>query len=122
MHTTATTIVVALFGLASFPAIPQKVSSMPNYKPQQQVSGTIRIRGDYHQRVMLMNWEAGFREFQHNIAFEDELTSTAHGIPALVFGLADLALLGREIAPLEDLAFRRMFKYDPTEIVTATGS
>jgi phosphate transport system substrate-binding protein len=95
---------------------------MPEYQPRQHVSGTIRIRGDYHQKAMLKNWEDGFHRYQPDIVFDDHLTSTVHGIPALVFDLADLALLGREIAPLENLSFRRMFKYDPLEIVTATGS
>ena len=122
MKMKARIVAIALFALAAFPARPQNVSTMPDYKPRQELSGTIRIRGDYHQRAMLKNWEAGFREYQPHIVFDDELTSTVHGIPALVFGLADIALLGREIAPLENLSFRRMFKYDPTEIVTATGS
>jgi phosphate transport system substrate-binding protein len=122
MKKTARVVAIALFALAAFPVKPQNRSSLPDYKPRQQLSGTIRIRGDYHQRAMLKNWESGFREYQPNIIFDDELTSTVHGIPALVFGLADLALLGREILPLENLSFRRMFKYDPTEIVTATGS
>jgi phosphate transport system substrate-binding protein len=71
---------------------------------------------------MLTNWEQEFHKYQPNIVFHDNLTSTVHGIPALVFDVADIGLLGREIAPLEDLAFRRMFKYEPTEIATATGS
>src|SRR5258707_10606943 len=83
--------------------ISQSFDSMPVYKPQQQVSGTIRIRGDEHQRVMLRNWENDFHRYQPDILFDDHLTSTVHAIPALVFDLADLGLLGREIAPLENL-------------------
>jgi phosphate transport system substrate-binding protein len=71
---------------------------------------------------MLTNWEQEFQKYQPSIVFRNNLTSTVHGIPALVFDVADLGLLGREIAPLEDLSFRRMFKYEPLEIVTATGS
>lgn len=100
----------------------QTVAPMPAYIPQAQLTGVLRIRGDYHQRAMLANWERAFAKVQPGITFENNLTSTVHGIPALVFGLADIALLGREIAPLENLAFRRMFRYDPLEIATATGS
>src|SRR5260370_42022095 len=71
---------------------------------------------------MLRNWEKDFRRHQPGILFDDHLTSTVHGIPALVFDVADLGLLGREIAPLENLSFRRMFRYDPLEITIATGS
>lgn len=95
---------------------------MPRYEARVHARGTIRVRGDYHQKALLLAWEKGFAKVQPEVRFENDLTSTVHGIPALVFGLADVALLGREIQPLENLAFRRMFKYDPTEIATATGS
>jgi phosphate transport system substrate-binding protein len=112
----------ALLATCSTVTISQGFDSMTAYQAQQQVSGTIRISGDEHQSVMLRNWEKDFHSYQPGILFDDHLTSTVHGIPALVFDVADLALLGREIAPLENLSFRRMFKYDPLEITTATGS
>jgi phosphate transport system substrate-binding protein len=112
------TVLVLLAGTAAA----QDFDSMPEYKPQRQVSGVIRIAGDYHEKTMLTNWEQGFRQYQPSVIFHDKLTSTVHGIPALVFDIADIGLLGREIAPLEDLSFRRMFKYEPLEITTATGS
>lgn len=108
------------FDAAAAPA--QTPTPMPAYVAHAQLTGTLRIRGDYHQRAMLSNWEREFAKFQPGIRFENNLTSTVHGIPALVFGLADIALLGREIAPLENLAFRRMFRYDPLDVATATGS
>jgi phosphate transport system substrate-binding protein len=103
-------------------SIAQDFDAMPLYAPQQHVTGTIRIRGDEHQALMLRNWEQAFHRYQPDVSFDDRLTSTVHGIPALVFDVADLGLLGREIAPLENLSFRRMFKYDPLEITVATGS
>ena len=117
-------IAAALAAAALIPrlAAAQDFAAMPAYQPGQQVSGTIRIRGDEHQAAMLEDWERAFHPYQPHIHFENRLTSTAHGIPALVFGLADLALMGREIAPLEGLAFRRMFRYDALQITTATGS
>ena len=103
-------------------AVAQGFDSMPEYRPQQQVSGVIRISGDYHELTMLTNWEQEFHKYQPKVLFHNNLRSTVHGIPALVFNVADIGLLGREIAPLEDLSFRRMFKYEPFEITTATGS
>jgi phosphate transport system substrate-binding protein len=89
----------------------QNSDAMPDYSPEQQVSGVIRVSGDQ-----------AFQKAQPSVTFQNNLTSTVHGIPALVFDVADIGLLGREIAPLENLSFRRMFKYDPLEIATATGS
>src|SRR6267378_1052456 len=112
-------VLLALFAIV---ANAQRLEALPDYKPEQKVSGTIRIRGDKHMAAMLKNWEEGFVKYQPDIRFEDPLTSTAHGLPALYFDLADLGLMGREILPIENLAFRRMFKYDPLEIAVATGS
>ncbi len=86
---------LALLATCSTVTISQSFDSMPVYKPQQHVSGTIRISGDEHQSVMLRNWERDFHRYQPDILFDDHLTSTVHGIPALVFDVADLALLGR---------------------------
>lgn len=114
------------FALVLLAALPCRClaqsAAMPEYKPLHQVSGVIRISGDYHQKALLKSWEDGFQKVQPDVVFHDNLTSTVHGIPALVFDVADIGLLGREIAPLENLSFRRMFKYDPLEITTATGS
>lgn len=111
-----------ILGLSGIGAMAQNVRELPNYEPKEQVSGTIRIRGDYHQATIVREWESAFARFEPGIRFEDRLTSTAHGISALVFSLTDIALLGREVAPLENLAFRRMFRYDPTAVAIATGS
>jgi len=113
---------LTLLALCSRANFSQGFDSLPVYKPQQHIAGTIRIRGDEHPSVMLRNWEKDFHRYQPDILFEDHLTSTVHGIPALVFDVADLGPLGREIAPLENLSFRRMFRYDPLEITIATGS
>ena len=117
-------LLVILIGLATFALnlASQDLDRLSRYSAQQHVSGTIRSWGDKFMGVMLTKWEDGFRRYQPEVRFEDRITSTAHGIPALYFGLADLALVGREIAPLENLGFRRMFKYDPLEITVLTGS
>lgn len=115
-------IVLVLLAMVAHEAKSESLDSLPVYKPEQKVSGTIRSRGNNFMDVMMKNWEEGFRGYHPDIRFDDDLKSTAHGIPALYFDLADLALMGREIAPLENLAFRRMFKYDPLEITVATGS
>ena len=100
----------------------QSFDSLPEYRPESQVSGTIRALGNHYMDRMLVTWEEGFRKYQPGVQFENRSVSTAHAIPALYFNLADIGLMGREIAPLENLAFRRMFKYDPTELAVATGS
>lgn len=96
--------------------------AMPAYEPEQRITGTIRVRGDNGQAAMLKLWQEGFAMFHPGVRFDVELLSTAHALPALYLGLADIGLIGREELPLENLAFRRSFRYDPTEIAIATGS
>src|SRR5579864_335994 len=101
MNARISVIPMAALAILASTASAQGFDSMPEYRPQQQVSGIIRIAGDYHEKTMLANWEQEFHKYQPDVVFRDNLTSTVHGIPALVFDVADIGLLGREIAPLE---------------------
>jgi phosphate transport system substrate-binding protein len=115
-------VALILLAMVAPDARSQSLDSLPAYKSEQDISGTIRSRGDNFMDPMMKNWEEGFSKYHPDIRFDRDLKSTAHGLPALYFDLTDLALMGREIAPLENLAFRRMFKYDPLAITVATGS
>lgn len=103
-------------------AAAQDFASIPAYEPERKISGTIRIRGDNGQGEMLKNWQAGFAKHHPDVRFDTELLSTAHALPALYLKLADVGVIGREQLPIENLAFRRVYRYDPTEIAIATGS
>lgn len=83
-------------------AAARSFDSMPECRPQHHVSGIIRVAGDYHEKPMLANREQEFHKYQLDLIFHNNLTSRVHSIPALVFDAADVGLLGREIAPLED--------------------
>ena len=67
-------------------------------------------------------WEDGFHEYQPDIQSEDHLYSTATGIGGLYAGHADLAYMGRDMWPNENLGFSKTFGYDPTRFVAATGA
>ncbi|MBV9444209.1 MAG: substrate-binding domain-containing protein [Acidobacteriaceae bacterium] len=108
--------------VAAFIVQAQEFSALPEYRQAGEVSGTIRALGNHYMDPILVRWEEGFRKYQPRVQFENRSLSTAHAIAALYFNVADIGLMGREIAPLENLAFRRMFKYDPTELAVATGS
>jgi phosphate transport system substrate-binding protein len=115
-------LAASILGAAATLAAAQEFDSMPAYRPEQEVAGTLRIRGDNGQGAMLKLWQEGFAKFHPNARFDSELLSTAHALPALYLGLADVGLIGREELPIENLAFRRVYRYDPTEIAIATGS
>jgi phosphate transport system substrate-binding protein len=71
---------------------------------------------------LLRLWEQGFQKHHPEIRFHDELHGTASGIAGLYTGVADIAVMGREIWPIETLAFQSEFPWKPLEIEVATGS
>jgi len=107
----------------------EKLDWPPPYVPAQQVSGTIRIwgHGAYAQAQDFIEgltraWEEGFRRHQPRVSFENRLHGTASAIGALYTGTGDLALMGREIWPIEIDAFKEVFHYPPTGVDVVTGS
>jgi phosphate transport system substrate-binding protein len=96
--------------------------SLPDYIPGQKVSGVIRTLGNYHMEKLLNFWEEGFRKHHPDVRFENTMYGTANAIAGLYLQTADVAVMGREIVPMESIAFRRVFGYDATEIAVATAS
>lgn len=100
------------------------LSDLPHYKPEVQVSGTIRQWGsNYLTDSPLAGYlETAFQKFQPNVKFADHLRTSEHAISALVFQVADVGIMGRQIMWDERLSFQREFDYQPTGIIGMTGS
>ncbi len=100
------------------------LSDLPHYTPEQQVSGTIRQWGsNYLTDSPLAGYlESAFQKFQPNVKFADHLRTSEHAITSLVFNVADIGIMGRQIMWDERLAFQREFDYQPTSIIGMTGS
>jgi phosphate transport system substrate-binding protein len=103
------------------------LAELPHYKPEEAVSGTVRLWGhgapvlDF-MGMLVKSWEKGFQKFQPNVRFEYDMYGTASAMGALYAGKGDIAILGQEIYPFETAAFERVKHYAPTEIEIATGS
>jgi len=95
---------------------------LPDYQAERPAEGVIRTLGNFHMETILKYWEEGFRRHHPGVRFEDKMLGTANAIAGLYLETADIALMGREIMPMESIAFRRVFSYDPTEIAVATAS
>jgi phosphate transport system substrate-binding protein len=102
---------------------PFDLSGLPVYKPERQVSGTIREWGsNYFQHGSLGKlWEDGFRKHQPGVKFEYHLETTGAAIPALAFGMADIGP-SRHITSNETLLYQRYHNSKPLEIPVVTGS
>lgn len=114
---------LALCGAAAIiSAEAQDVSSFPEYKPSQQVSGVLRSWGNNQMATLMKYWEEGFRKYQPNVYFSDSLKGSASAQFGLHEWVADLAVMGRRIYPYEFYGvYRRSLMY-PVEIAVTTGS
>jgi len=104
-------------------------AGLPEYLPQQGVSGTLRIwgHGSYGAHTDFVEgltraWEEGFARHHPGIRFENRLHGTASAIGALYTGQGDVAFMGREIWEPEIEAFREVRGYEPTGVDVLTGS
>lgn len=100
----------------------QSPENLPEYHGDHTQKGEIRNYGIEGLVDVLRLWEAGFIKQQRAVVFADTMGSPAAGIGGLYTGVADIAVMGREIWPIETEAFHRVFGYDPLAIVVATGS
>lgn len=96
--------------------------ALPEYRPQQAVSGVIRSWGSPQMSGLMKNWEDGFRKYQPNVYFEDTLKGTATAQFGLQVNVADLAVSARQIFPYEYYGIYRRSQLRPVEIAVATGS
>jgi phosphate transport system substrate-binding protein len=100
----------------------QDLASLPPYRPAAPVTGQIGIWGDDGMKTVVGYWEEGFRRFHPQARFAVTLKGSSTGMAGVYSGVADLALLGREIEPVETMAFAWIFRYPPGRIEVANGS
>lgn len=99
------------------------LDDLPEYKPEQKVSGTIRLWGLNYitDGNVARYWEEGFRRYHPDVRIEYNTPSALVSVAGLITGKADLAA-SRPITFDELLTFQRVFNYLPTEIDMVTGS
>lgn len=71
---------------------------------------------------LVIKWESGFRKLHPDVEFDNELHGTASAIGSLYTGTGDIAIMGREIWPVEVEAFTDVHHYPPLGIQIVTGS
>jgi phosphate transport system substrate-binding protein len=82
-----------------YPADRFDLTALPAYKPEEQVSGTLRIWGNNYlaDSGLAQVWEEEFRKIQPGIKIEWNLKSAATAVGALWAGAADIGITGRGI-------------------------
>lgn len=96
--------------------------ALPDYQPRIHVTGVLRSCGNPQMAALLKRWQSGFKRYQPDVQFSDDMKSTAAAPYGLDMRTADLALMGRAIFPYERYGvYERSWVY-PAEIEVATGS
>jgi phosphate transport system substrate-binding protein len=90
-------------------------------QPPIRIWGHGALGHDYIESLVI-KWETGFRKAHPQIQFDNELHGTASAIGALYTGTGDIAIMGREIWPVEVEAFEDVHHYPPLGIDVVTGS
>jgi len=100
------------------------LSDLPHYKPEQKVSGTIRMWGSnyFTDSPLADYWIQEFQKYQPDVKFDLHLKTTLHAIPGLIFGMSDIGPMGRQITWDELLSYQRERNHLPIGIVAVTGS
>jgi len=95
---------------------------LPDYVPEQKLTGVLRSWGNNHMADVMGLWQKGFSKYHPELRYEDNLKSTAMAQWGLQEWVADMALMGRQIWPYEFYGtYRRSYNF-PVEIAVATGS
>jgi len=99
------------------------LSGLPDYKPEQIASGTIREWGSNYFADSNLNeyWETEFHKSQPDVKFDVHMRTALEAAPALATGVADLAACRLFTFSDEEL-YERAFNHEPLRILIATGS
>jgi phosphate transport system substrate-binding protein len=89
--------------------------------PSQQDAHLIRVWGYSGLSPLLLRWEPAYQKSHPDIRFENNLHSPATVMAGLYNGVADIALMGREIWPVDTMAYRWVFQQQPFGVAVATA-
>src|SRR5258708_4975291 len=84
-------------------------------------SQLIRVWGYSGLSGPLLRWESEYRKIHPEVSFENQLHSPATVMAGLYNGVADVAVMGREIWPVETMAYRWVFQQPAFGVVVATA-
>lgn len=125
MHTCISKLKLAALGsiaLLCAGAHADSDDALPRYRPQQQISETLRSWGSTEMTDLLNAWQKDFARHHPQARFSNTLKGTETAQAALYTNVADFALMDREILTLERHVMLRQKHAYPIEIMVATGS
>jgi phosphate transport system substrate-binding protein len=92
------------------------------YHAEQEVTGTIRVWGSVADRLLIEHLQEGFRTFQPEVRFANNLHGPESTFAGVYTGVADLAFMAREMrVPMETMAFEWVHQYKAFEVEIANA-
>jgi phosphate transport system substrate-binding protein len=115
---------VLLLSSSAIAQLPQHhdVSTLQPYRPQQQVSGVVRVYGNNYIPALMKRWQEGFQKFQPGVTFTTNLPGTEAAMAGITSGIADISFIGREGYRSEIRGFKGRFGYEPLGLEISSGS
>jgi phosphate transport system substrate-binding protein len=92
---------------------------IPEYKPVQSVSGTIKSVGSDTMNNLMTLWSEGFKKLYPTVTTEIEGKGSATAPAALIAGTANFGPMSRTMKDKEIDDFEKQFGYKPTAIPTS---
>jgi phosphate transport system substrate-binding protein len=113
---------VGAAGAVTAVATAAPANDLPAYRPQANVSGTIRVWGSPDDGWLIEELEAGFRKAQPAVQFENTLHGPESTFAAVYMDVSDVGFMAREIrVPLETMGFEWVHHYPPFEVAIANA-
>ncbi len=92
---------------------------LPDYKPVQGISGSLKSIGSDTMNNEMALWAEGFRRFYPNVHVEIEGKGSSTAPPALVAGTSQFGPMSRSMKDAEVDAFEKRYGYKPTPLRTS---
>jgi phosphate transport system substrate-binding protein len=92
---------------------------LPDYKPTQGVSGTIKSIGSDTMNNVMAHWGDDFKKFYPSVKIEVEGKGSSTAPPALIEGQSQFGPMSRAMKASEIETFEKKFGYKPTALRTA---
>lgn len=107
------------------PSLAQTISidqNLPQYKPVQGVSGSIKSIGSDTLNNVMTHWTEGFNKLYPAVKIEVEGKGSSTAPPALVKGQSQFGPMSREMKSSEIDEFEKAFGYKPTPLRVAVDA
>ncbi len=95
---------------------------LPDLVVSPQITGVIRIRGTALMKAAIDDYATAFKVLHPNVQFDVSLKGSDEGIPALIAGTADLAVMDRGLTDTETNNFNATFGVAPADFQAAVDS